>query len=158
MMTGVAARVVLACALLISQACANVSLRTGFRPIIRSGDTVGGSPWKWGLALDTWEEVIMEAAQDGTKGTKERVSVNPDWSAVLRAGSRTFIVSVFESPNPASMYLLEVEQDGPTGDMIPISMQASASARAAAPAERPPLLPRGVAAARARRFRRASCS
>jgi secreted PhoX family phosphatase len=69
----------------------------------RSGDTIGGNVF--GALVDSTGQPILN------KGTPV-VSHNPDANNILTAyNNKMYAVTHFESPNPATAYLSEVEQD-----------------------------------------------
>lgn len=84
----------------------------GFNTILRSGDKVGNGVF--GLLLDQKGKPIKN--QDGS----EHISVDNDFSSLIPAGDKLFMVSHFES-RPGAMYLTELNQDKASGKLSAVS-------------------------------------
>jgi len=95
----------------------------GFKDLMRSGlEDPRGSGAILGQVLDQDGNPMPEMESLPPRGRNGRnesttmdISHDPDFTSILRAGDKLFMVAHFESPNPASSYLIELEQDKDTG-------------------------------------------
>lgn len=86
-------------------------IATGFKNIMRSGDTVGGGTF--GQLFDATGTPLM--GEDGSL----RISNSNDFASLLPVDGKLFMVSHFEN-RPGAMYLTELTQDSSTGELSPV--------------------------------------
>ncbi|WP_457574826.1 PhoX family protein [Desulfolithobacter sp.] len=88
--------------------------KIGYNTILRSGDKAGNGIF--GLLMDQNGNPVFN--RDGAR----HISTDNDFSSLLTAGDRLFMVSHFES-RPGAMYLTELEQDKESGKLKPIKTE-----------------------------------
>ncbi|GAB4821502.1 hypothetical protein N2152v2_008548 [Parachlorella kessleri] len=93
------------------------SIPINLATLLRSGDISGGATFGE-LVSATGQPIYLQTPS--SLGAVD-VSVNPDYQSFHKVGSNLYLLSHFESPQPAPIYLTQVTQDQNTGALKAVS-------------------------------------